>query len=204
MSSGAIVLNTKVLVLNRSYLPIHVTSVRRAFCLLYQDVARAVDDQYQIFDFASWSALSVRLHDDSIGVVDRLIRVPRVILLLTYDRIPRRRVRFTRYNIYARDRNTCQYCGSRKARAELNIDHVIPRSRGGASNWENVVCSCIDCNRKKGGRTPAEARMTLRRVPRRPAWTPFMREAFSLRRYPEWLPFLTTIDASYWNTELQP
>lgn len=201
---SAVVLNAKVLVLNRSYLPVHVTSVRRAFALLYQGVARAVNEQYQTFDFASWSDLAVSVHDESVGLVDRAIRVPRVILLLTYDRVPKRQVRFSRFNIYARDRNTCQYCGVRFPRAELNIDHVTPRSQGGTSHWENVVCSCHRCNRQKGGRTPAEAGMHLLHPPRRPEWTPFMLQTFSVRRYREWLPFLSMADASYWNTELQP
>lgn len=204
MVAGAVVLNTKVLVLNRNFLPVHVTSVRRAFSLLYQGVAEAVDDQYRTFDFDSWSALSATVHDDTIGMVNRIIRVPRVILLLTYDRIPRRQVRFNRFNVYARDRNTCQYCGLRLPRVELNLDHVIPRSQGGTSVWENIVCSCHGCNRRKGGRTPKEAGMKLLHVPRRPEWTPFMLETFSLRRYREWLPFLSTVDAAYWNTELQP
>lgn len=204
MVAGAVVLNTKVLVLNRNFLPVHVTSVRRAFSLLYQGVAEAVDDQYRTFDFDSWSALSSSMHDDTIGLVDRIIRVPRVILLLTYDRIPKRQVRFNRFNVYARDRNTCQYCGQRLPRVELNLDHVIPRSQGGSSVWENIVCSCHACNRRKGGRTPKEAGMKLLHPPRRPEWTPFMLETFSLRRYREWLPFLSTVDAAYWNTELQP
>ncbi len=204
MMDGAMVLNTKVLVLNRSFLPVHITSVRRAFSLLYQGLAEAVNEQYQTFDFASWSELSVSLHDDSIGLVHRVIRVPRVILLLTYDRVPKRQVRFSRFNVYARDRNTCQYCGVRFPRMELNLDHVVPRSLGGTSTWENVVCSCHACNRRKGGRTPTEAGMRLLRPPRRPEWTPFMLETFSLRRYREWLPFLSAVDAAYWNTELLP
>ena len=194
------VLNTKVLVLNRSYLPIHITVVRRALSLLYQGVAHAVDEQYRTFDFASWADLAAE--EDTIGLVDRAIRVPRVILLQGYDRIPRRYVRFSRFNIYARDANRCQYCGRQYPRAELNLDHVVPRSRGGTSVWENVVCSCHRCNRLKGGRTPAEAGMRLVRQPRRPQWTPFMTETYSLRRYKEWMPFLSAVDAAYWNTEL--
>ena len=203
MSSGTAVLNTKVLVLNRSFAPIHITSVRRAFSLLYQGIAHAVSEQYQTFDFDSWSALSVSVHDDSVGMINRVIRVPRVILLVTYDRVPRRQVRFSRFNIYASDRNTCQYCARHFSRSDLNIDHVIPRSRGGLSTWDNVVCSCLACNRKKGGQTPDEAHMKLLKVPRRPEWTPFMLETFSMRRYREWLPYLSTVDASYWNTELE-
>jgi 5-methylcytosine-specific restriction endonuclease McrA len=194
------VLNTKVLVLNRSYLPVHITSVRRALSLLYQDIAHAVDAQYRTFDFDSWADLAAE--EDRIGLVNRAIRVPRVILLLAYDRVPRRYVRFSRHNIYTRDQNCCQYCGRQFPRAELNLDHVVPRSKGGKSVWENVVCSCHRCNRLKGGRTPAEAGLRLVRPPYRPQWTPFMTEAFSLRRYKEWLPFLSAVDAAYWNTEL--
>jgi 5-methylcytosine-specific restriction endonuclease McrA len=194
------VLNTKVLVLNRSYLPVHVTVVRRALSLLYQGIARAVDDELRTFDFESWADLAADA--DAIGTVNRAIRVPRVILLQYYDRVPRRYVRFSRFNIYARDQNRCQYCGRQFPRSELNLDHIVPRMKGGTSVWENVVCSCHRCNRIKGGRTPVEAGMRLVRQPRRPQWTPFMTEAFSLRRYKEWLPFLSAVDAAYWNTEL--
>ena len=189
------VLNTKVLVLNRSYLPINVTSVRRAVSLLYRDVARAVDGEYRTFGFQDW--LSVRAEDDRIGLVSRAIRVPRVILLLGYDRLPQRHVRFSRANVYARDRGQCQYCGRRFSRAQLNLDHVVPRSRGGGSVWENVVCSCLDCNRRKGSKTPAEANMRLVRRPYRPQWTPFVAEAYRVRRNESWLPFLAGDDKSF-------
>ncbi|MBI3783645.1 MAG: HNH endonuclease [Deltaproteobacteria bacterium] len=202
MSALVTVLNTKVLVLNRSFLPVHITSVRRAFALLYQGVAQAVDEQYRTFDFDSWADLAVAVHEDSIGLVNRAVRIPRVILLVAYDRVPKRQVRFSRFNIYGRDRSTCQYCGKVFSRAELNLDHVVPRSQGGLSRWDNVVCSCHSCNRRKGGRTPEQAGMRLLRHPARPEWTPFMLETFSLRRYKEWVPFLSTVDASYWNTEL--
>ncbi len=195
------VLQTKVLVLNRAYFPVNITSVRRAFILLYQGIARAVDEQYRTFDFDSWRELSASLNGDNIGVVDRVIRVPRVILLVAYDRVPKRNVRFSRFNVFARDKNTCQYCGRKFPRSELNLDHVVPRSRGGTSTWENVVCSCLECNRKKGGRLPQEVGMRLVRPPRRPEWTPFILEAFSIR-YKEWQPYLSGVDAAYWNTEL--
>lgn len=196
------VLNAAVLVLNRSYLPVHVTSVRRAFCLLYQGLARAVNEQYETFDFDSWRELAVGVSDESIGTVGGLIRVPRVILLIAFDRIPKRHVRFSRLNIYARDRNNCQYCGARCARSDLNLDHVIPRSQGGRSTWENVVCSCLDCNRKKGGRTPEQAGLRLVRRPYRPRWTPVLGVLGGRGGHPEWRPFLSVVDAAYWNAEL--
>ena len=195
-------LNASVLVLNRSYMPIHVTSVRRAFALLYTGIAKAVNEQYETFDFDSWSELGVETEDEAIGLVDGWIRVPRVILLQAFDKMPTRHVRFSRINIYARDKNTCQYCGKRFARAELNLDHVVPRAHGGRSTWENVVCSCISCNRRKGGRTPSQAGMRLIRKPARPRWSPVLTVVNGREGYPEWRPFLSIVDASYWNAEL--
>lgn len=196
-------LSTSVLVLNRLYQPIHVTSVRRALILLYRGAAKAVDEQYQTFDFESWAELAAAMHEDSIGTSRKRLRVPRVILLQAYDHLPRARVRFSRLNIYARDKYTCQYCGRQPARAELNLDHVVPRSRGGTTSWENVVCSCVPCNLRKGGRTPVEARMHLLRHPTRPRWTPFFRGPPQHGKfYTQWLPFLTMADLAYWNVEL--
>ena len=184
-------LQSKSLVLNRSFLPIHVTSVRRACVMLYAGLARAVDEEYQTFDFASWCSKSDATPCEQLGLIGRSMPVPRVITLLFYDRVPRRHVRFTRHNVYSRDRDTCQYCGKRFPRHQLNLDHVIPRSRGGASSWENVVCSCHACNRRKGGYTPEESGIRLLRRPVRPAWTPFMNEAVRQARYREWHPFLS-------------
>ena len=195
-------LNSNVLVLNRSYLPIHVTSVRRAFSLLYQGIARVVDEQYQTFDFDGWRQLAVARDMDSIGTAGGRIRVPRVVVLIAFDRLPRRHVRFSRINLMARDSFRCQYCGGRPSRSELNIDHVVPRSLGGRSTWENVVTSCVDCNRRKGGRTPKQARMQLMQRPVRPRWTPLANLMLSTVRYREWRPYLNVVDASYWNVEL--
>jgi 5-methylcytosine-specific restriction endonuclease McrA len=187
-------LNSSVLVLNRSYLPIHVTSVRRAFAMVYQDLARVVDDRYEILDFESWRRIATLGDCDVIGTPSGWIRVPRVILLRVYDRIPKRHVRYSRANVFARDKFTCQYCGVRPPRSQLNLDHVIPRSLGGRTTWGNVVCSCVDCNRRKGGRTPEQARIGLRRNPTRPRWSPLMNVAVSSVHYEEWTPFLRIID----------
>ncbi len=195
--------NSHVLVLNKSFLPIHVTTVRRAFCLLYAGIAKAVNAQYETFDYESWSQITIERNDETVGLVDRVIKIPQVILLIAYDRVPKRRVRFSRYNIFARDKNTCQYCGHRYSRSELNLDHVIPRSQGGTSTWENVVCSCHQCNRQKGGRTPTQARMKLIVPPRRPVWTPPINISLQEVMRKEWAPFLDfMVDVSYWNTEL--
>jgi 5-methylcytosine-specific restriction endonuclease McrA len=194
-------LNTAVLVLNRNYQPVHVTNVKRAFSLLYMGIARAIDSQYKLYDFESWSALSASEHEH-ISTIDRAIRVPRVLVLMAYEYLPKGRVRFSRLNIYARDNDTCQYCGLKASRAELNLDHVVPRAQGGRTSWENVVCSCIECNLAKGGRTPEQAGMKLLKKPTRPRWTPFFRTAQKRITYREWLPFISLADASYWNVEL--
>ena len=195
-------LDATVLVLNRAYLPIHVISVRRAFSLLYRGLAKVVDEEYETFDFDGWRRARVREHDDWLGIVGGVIRVPRVILLKAFDRVPRRHVRFSRANIYSRDRHTCQYCGKSFPRLELNLDHVIPRSQGGRTTWENVVCSCVRCNRRKGGRTPKQAAMKLIRKPEKPRWSPMAGFAGWRHTYPEWGPFLSIVDASDRNAEL--
>jgi 5-methylcytosine-specific restriction endonuclease McrA len=192
-----------VLVLNRVYEPIHVVSVKRAFCMLYQGVARAMDRHYQLYNFESWSQLSAGVHEPTIRTVSRVLRVPRVIVLSVYDRIPVSRVRFSRYNIYARDRNTCQYCGTRKSSRELNLDHVVPRSLGGRTAWDNVVCSCVACNLRKGGRTPEAAGMKLLRRPFRPKWYQVLRLPLSKVPVDDWRPFLNLADLAYWNVELE-
>jgi 5-methylcytosine-specific restriction endonuclease McrA len=189
-----------VLVLNRVYQPVHVTSVRRALTLLYQGIARALDGELRQLDFDSWRALAAA--EESVGTVRGRIRIPRIIVLLACERLPRARIRFSRLNVYARDGDTCQYCGRRLRRSDLNLDHVVPRSRGGGTSWDNVVCSCVPCNLRKGGRTPEEAGMTLLRHPARPRWTPLFRGGARGALRAEWRPFLTLADAAYWNAEL--
>jgi hypothetical protein len=143
-------LNSSVLVLNRSYLPVHVTSARRAFTLLYQGIARVVDEQYQTFDFEAWSQLAVARDAEAIGTSGGPIRIPRVIVLIAFDRLPKRHVRFSRINLMARDNFQCQYCARRPHRAELNLDHVVPRSLGGRSTWENVAAAASTATGARG------------------------------------------------------
>jgi 5-methylcytosine-specific restriction endonuclease McrA len=194
--------DSAVLVLNRNYQPIHITNARRAFSLLYLGAARAIDAHFRVFDFESWMALSAEMEDEVVRTVGREIRIPRVIVLQLYDRLPRTRVRFSRHNIYMRDGNTCQYCGRQLPRSDLNLDHVVPRAQGGRTTWENVVCCCVQCNLAKGARTPEQASLRLLKRPERPRWTPTFRAAGGRVRYREWLPFLDLPTASYWNVEL--
>lgn len=194
-------LSSPVLVLNRNYMPVNTVTVRRAFCMLLAGIAKAIDNNYCTFDFKSWSELSASVHDETIGLVGKMVRVPRVILLATYDRFPSRCVRLSRINIMLRDNHKCQYCGKTLKRSQLSLDHVIPRSRGGTTTWENVITSCFTCNRKKGGNTPEEAGMKLLSKPQRPRWTP-LGSFLSGRIYEEWKDFISVVDFSYWHVEL--
>jgi 5-methylcytosine-specific restriction endonuclease McrA len=195
-------LNSTVLVLNRSFLPVHVASVRRSFSLVYQGGAKVVNTRYETFTFEAWMEQSVEADVECVGTTSGPIPIPRVIVLTLYDRMPRRMVRFSRSNIFSRDRYTCQYCGERPPRAQLNLDHVVPRTQAGRTTWENVVCSCVPCNRKKGGRTPEQAGLRLRKKPKRPRWTPLMNLPASSVRCTEWQPYLAIDEAAAADLEL--
>lgn len=188
-----------VLVVNSLYQAVQITGAHRAFRLFYAGRARAVDRDFATYDFENWCDLPAGAADEVIRTPSRAIRIPRVIQLLHYDRLPRREVRFTRRNIFFRDRNRCQYCGRVYAQKRLNLDHVVPLSRGGRSSWDNVVCACIECNSRKGSRTPEEAGMHLVRAPRRPAGHPVLRAGWIGPGHEEWRTFL---DEAYWNVEL--
>ena len=188
-----------VLVLNRLFQAIQITSVRRAFCLLYKGEVRAVDPDYTTHDWEDWKDIPPQPDEEFLATPSFRVRIPRVVLLLHFDRLPRHEIRFTRKNIFFRDKNRCQYCGGRFSTSELNLDHVVPLSRGGKSMWENVVCCCVRCNSRKGGLLPNQAGMQLVRVPLKPRWHPFVKLSLSHSRYESWKNFL---DVAYWNTEL--
>jgi len=202
-------LDGSVLVLNRHYMAVHVTTVRRAFGMLYGGVAEVIsheDDQYHSYDFETWQEVSEfraryeRDRHDWVRCVRFELAVPRIIRLLFYDRLPKQVVKFNRRNIYARDHNRCQYCGKRFSTAELSLDHVVPRSMGGKTTWDNIVCACVACNVRKGGRIPREAGMKLIADPVRPRRSPIIRLRLTSEKYASWKQFL---DAAYWNVELR-
>jgi len=141
------VLERPTLVLNRNWQPVNVASVARALVLVWNDSAKVVDpDDYRLYTWADWSGLAPRAGDLFIQAVRQRLRVPEVIALAAYDRLPSAAVSFSRRNVFKRDHYTCQYCGAQPGSEELSIDHVVPRSRGGQSSWENCVLSCIACN----------------------------------------------------------
>lgn len=165
---------SRTLVLNRSYRAVAVADWRRAVTLVYMGLAEALDEQLVPYDFQAWVAASSNWVEVPAGFVsspNMRFAVPEVIRLVRYDRIPHREVAFTRHNVFARDRWRCSYCGKRKGSEELDLDHVVPRSRDGAHEWTNVVTSCRPCNLKKADRLPDEAGMPLKNRPERPRWT---------------------------------
>ncbi|MFH0945143.1 MAG: HNH endonuclease [Planctomycetota bacterium] len=169
----ATALEHPTLVLNRNWTVINVVPVRTALVLVCRNAARFIEpDTYQIHDMSSWAAQALEADEFRIRMVSRAIRVPEVIVLLKYDRPAQRYVPFTRRNLYRRDRNTCQYCGEKPGTENLSIEHIVPRSMGGPTNWGNCVLACLQCNVRKGSRTPEQAGMRLLRKPGHPRWVP--------------------------------
>ena len=205
-------LDSSVLVLNRFFTAIHIVNAKRAFALLFKENAEVIsvdNGQYNSYNFSSWVDVSsyrleCGLPDEDgyewIRTISLAIRVPKVIRLLLYDKFPRSGVKFNRKNIFARDGNRCQYCGKRFPTSELSLDHVIPRYRGGRSTWTNIVCACTDCNKRKGGLRPNEARMKLVRKPVKPKHCPIIRLKLNANKYHSWKQFL---DNAYWTVPLE-
>jgi 5-methylcytosine-specific restriction endonuclease McrA len=201
-------LGMSVLVLNRSFVAVQVTNVRRAIALLFRELAEVVhieEGQFAAYSFESWRELSALRssfrapEQDWIRAVGFDLQVPRVIRLMRCDRGPRQGLRFNRRNIFARDENVCQYCGRHFPTSELSLDHVVPRSRGGDTSWENIVCACVACNVRKGGRTPQEARMNLVRLPAKPRRSPLLAVKLGNPKYASWKSF---VDTAYWLADL--
>jgi 5-methylcytosine-specific restriction endonuclease McrA len=208
-STVAGALNLSVLVLNRSFVAVHITNVRRAITLLFRDLAEVVhieDGRYSAYPFDSWRELSalqasLRTPDqDWVRAVGYELQAPRVIRLVACDRGPRQGLRFNRRNVFARDGNQCQYCGRNFPTSELSLDHVVPRSRGGGTTWENIVCACVACNVRKGGRTPHEARMQMIRQPVKPKRSPLLSIKLGNPKYQSWRSF---VDNAYWLVDLK-
>lgn len=194
-------MQVSVLALNRNFAAVHVISVQRAFCLVWKGSAEIIDfdgGHYMSYDFDGWqenSQLKKALEasddtEDWIRAVNFEIQVPRIIRLLSYDRIPRNCVKFNRRNIFLRDEHCCQYCQKRFPRQQLSLDHIQPRSRGGNDSWENVVCACLKCNVRKGGRTPQEAGMSLMKKPVKPKRSPLISRQLTDQRYASWNMFI--------------
>ncbi len=175
-------LHQRALVLNQNYEPLNVCSVRRAFLLVFRGKAELL-----------------HAGREELQAVSAAYELPSVIRLVRHVRRPRRQVRLTRREVFARDHGRCQYCGRG---SELTLDHVLPRHRGGRHEWGNVVAACRPCNHRKGGRTPGEARMALRREPFRPAASHASIFGPYLELYAEWGPFLVGWLGSGWRARV--
>lgn len=146
-----------VLLLNASYEPLRIISWQRAVTLVFCGKVEIVEE-----------------YDHDIRSVSIVVKAPAVVRLLKYARIGRKTPPLSRTNILARDNFQCQYCARDLSSREATLDHVMPRSRGGKTTWQNIVCCCSSCNRRKGGRTPREASMALLKVPVQPDWLPVL------------------------------
>jgi len=199
-------LDQPVLVLNRLWQAVNVIGAKRAFALLARGHAHVVhhyQEDFRIFSMMDWIDFSQ--HNPPIAELElvrtpnRTIRLPRVILLTFFDKLPCKELKLTRNNVFERDKNQCQYCSKVFQREELNLDHVIPRHHGGKTTWENIVCSCIKCNSRKANRLPHEAGMRLIRKPGKPKWRPVISLVLGTQHREMWKDFL---DLAYWNVEL--
>ncbi|MBI3268549.1 MAG: HNH endonuclease [Planctomycetes bacterium] len=195
------ILDQRALVLNRSWIPIDTTTVRRAIAWLYQGVAKVVEPEtYEVHDFESWSELAVARGEPCVRGVAIEIRIPEVMMLTGYNGIPRKEVVFSRRNLYKRDQYRCQYCRCQPGSEELTIDHVLPKAQGGKSTWDNCVLACVGCNKRKANRTPLTAGMRLMKLPVRPRWSPLIAlRVGRVRR--SWERFISD---EYWDVPLLP
>ena len=209
---SSIALESSVLVLNKFFAAVHVVNAKRAFAMLCKESAEVVsldDGHYNSYDFTSWVDVSAfkaecELPDEdryeSIKTFSLEIRVPKIIRLVVYDKLPKATIKFNRKNIFARDKNRCQYCGKKVPTSELSLDHVIPRTQGGTSNWKNIVCACTNCNKRKGGRRPEEAGMKLICKPVKPNHCPLIQLKLGSNKYNSWKQFLNN---AYWSVPLE-
>jgi 5-methylcytosine-specific restriction endonuclease McrA len=198
----ALVLNRPTLVLNRNWQPVGVATVARSLVKVWNETARIVDPvDYRLCTWADWAKLRPADGEACIQTRRIRLRVPEVVTLTKYGHVPASAVTFSRRNVFKRDRFACQYCGRQPGSEELTIDHVVPRSQGGVSAWENCVLACVECNKRKADRTPPQARMTLRKQPGRPLWKPlYAAHSRSGCRVDSWSKFLSE---AYWNVELE-
>ena len=171
---------TQTLMLSQGYEPIKVVTWQRAITLLFLGKVEVIEE-----------------YDTQIKSTSIVIKMPAVVRLLGAFRRKKKPVRFSRVNIYGRDKYCCQYCSKKITMGSGTYDHVVPRAQGGKTEWTNIVTSCELCNQKKGGRTPAQARMKLRKQPIRPAWVPITLVNVTKESAPDaWASYL------YWTSEL--
>ncbi len=183
-----------VLVLNRNWQAINITTPAAAFCQMATDAATGLDiaaeDVMVPTRWEDWLKLPIREGDTMIGTAHGPIRVPTVVVCANFARVPLKRPKFSNRAIWARGRGRCQYTGQSLKPGEGNIDHVVPRSRGGETNWENCVLAAKRVNSRKANKTPEEAGLKLLRPPQAPRQVPVTALLRNTHGIPDWEPFL--------------
>jgi 5-methylcytosine-specific restriction endonuclease McrA len=186
---------TIVLVLNRHWQAINIRTPADAFCQMATNAATALDiegeDHIRPVPWAEWLTLPVRAGDHAVQTPRGPVRVPMVIVAVNFARVPRKRPKLNARNIRERDGNRCQYTGRLLHPDEGSLDHVVPRSRGGADTWENLVWSAREVNQRKADRLPHEAGLRLLATPRAPKELPVTALIRNVHGVPEWKHFLT-------------
>jgi 5-methylcytosine-specific restriction endonuclease McrA len=201
---SAILTSKKCLVLNKNWTPVGTVTLQRAIIMLFSEYddgtpkAKIIEpDTYQTFTWEDWSKFKPLATDESIAAANVAFKIPEIILLSRYEKLPKPKVHFSRRTLYKRDKMTCQYCGAQPGSEELTIDHVTPRAQGGLTTWENCVLACVECNRKKADRTPKQARMKLLSEPKKPDLNSFRYD--TIRPVKSWESFIGT---AYWSVPL--
>lgn len=198
---SAILTTKKVLVLNKNWTPVGTVTLERAITMLFSTYddnvpkARIIEpESYQTFTWEDWSRLKPLATDEKIASANLHFKIPEIILLSRYEKLPKPKAHFSRRTLYKRDKMTCQYCGCQPGSEELTIDHVVPRAHGGLTTWENCVLACVDCNRKKADKTVKQAKMTLLKEPKKPDEKFFRYDV--VKPVKSWEAFL---GEAYWN-----
>jgi hypothetical protein len=200
------VLTNPVLVLNKSWSPIKIVTLQRAITLLFptyvdgEPKATIIDpSSYALYTWNDWSQMRPAEGEDKIQAGNVCFKVPTVIKLTRYNKIPIIKANCNRRNLFKRDQMTCQYCGCKPGSEELTIDHIVPRSQGGETSWLNTALCCMKCNLKKGNRTPAQAGMKLLNKPFQPKTE--MLKFHASKPIKDWEGFLGEM---YWEVPLRP
>jgi hypothetical protein len=195
----------RCLVLNKCWTPIQAVSLQRAITMLFsiykdgEPKAKIIDHtDFQAYTWEDWSKLKPEMTDEKISAGNMYFKIPEVIMLTKYEKMPKPKAHFSRRTLYKRDNLTCQYCGVRPGTPELTIDHVVPRSQGGQTTWENCCLACVECNSYKADRTPDQAGMRLRTIPKKPKAQMFRYE--TKKPIKSWESFLGT---AYWEVEIE-
>lgn len=192
-----------VLVLNRSWCPVHIVDYKRCMALLFNESAQALTHESAPYNITGWLEYSLTPHPfKDLHTPARPVALPEIITLTRYDKLPRGDVKFSRESIFARDKYRCGYCGRQFQRGSLTLDHIIPKSLGGKTTWDNIISACGECNAHKADLPLHKCGMTLKIKPHAPRWMDPIRNLYKKgRACKSWEHFLHRIDEYQMNEE---